>query len=68
MPFDLLCDTTTEVSKALGVYGEQEWKGEKYMGLTRSTIVIDAAGNVKGVLTKIKPDEHPAAALALLQS
>ena len=65
-PYDLLCDTSTEASQALGVFGEQEWKGKKYDGLTRTTIVVDAKGAIAGILQGIKPEEHAAQALKLL--
>jgi len=67
LSYDLLCDTTTAVTKALGVYGPQEWKGEKYDGLTRSTIVVGKDGTIKGILQGIKAEDHAAEALKLLR-
>jgi peroxiredoxin Q/BCP len=61
-----LCDESTEATKAIGVYGEQEWKGEKFDGLTRTTIVVGREGVIVGILQGIKAEEHAAKALGLL--
>jgi len=57
-----------DVSIAIGVFGEQEWKGETFDGLTRTTVVVGKDGRVVGILQGIKPDEHAAKALELLRS
>jgi peroxiredoxin len=41
---DLLADTTGELCDAYGVIKEQEWDGKKYMGIARSTFLIDKNG------------------------
>lgn len=46
LSFPLLADTEHVLSDALGVYGEQEWKGQKFMGLSRDTFIIDPEGKV----------------------
>lgn len=66
LPYDLLCDVDTKVTSALGLYGPQEWKGQKYDGLTRSTLLIDADGRLKSVLQGIPAQNHAAEALKLL--
>jgi len=58
LPFTLLADTEHEVSDAYGVWGEKTYAGKTYMGVDRSTFVIDADGNVSKVFLKVKPDEH----------
>ncbi len=68
MPFDLVSDPGAAGARALGAWGPQEWKGQKYDGLTRCTIVIGADGVVKGVISGVKPEEHAAAALKILAS
>jgi peroxiredoxin Q/BCP len=58
LPFTLLADTDHEVADAYGVWGEKSYAGKSYMGVDRSTFVIDGAGNVAKVFRKVKPDEH----------
>ena len=58
LPFTLLADTEHEVAEEYGVWGEKSYAGKTYMGVDRSTFVIDADGNVAKVFRKVKPDEH----------
>jgi thioredoxin-dependent peroxiredoxin len=66
LPFTLLADTDHEVADAYGVWGEKTYAGKTYMGVHRSTFVIDADGNVAKIMRKVKPDEHADAVLAAL--
>jgi peroxiredoxin Q/BCP len=58
LPFTLLADTDHEVADAYGVWGEKTYAGKTYMGVKRSTFVIDEDGNVARVFHNVKPDEH----------
>ena len=58
LPFALLADTDHEVAEAYGVWGEKSYAGKTYMGVDRSTFVIDADGNVAKVFRQVKPAEH----------
>jgi thioredoxin-dependent peroxiredoxin len=58
LPFTLLADTDHEVADAYGVWGEKSMYGKTYMGVDRSTFVIDADGNVARIFRKVKPDQH----------
>jgi peroxiredoxin Q/BCP len=58
LPFTLLADTDHEVAEEYGVWAEKSYAGKTYMGVDRSTFVIDADGNVAKVFLKVKPDEH----------
>ena len=58
LPFTLLADTEHAVAEEYGVWGEKSYAGKTYMGVDRSTFVIDADGNVAKVFRKVKPDEH----------
>jgi peroxiredoxin Q/BCP len=68
LPFTLLADTEHAVADRYGVWGEKKFMGKKYMGVNRSTFVIDADGNVKKVFEKVKPDTHADDVLAALAS
>lgn len=58
LPFDLLADTEKEIVTAYGVYGEKSMYGKKYMGINRTTFLIDEAGKVIKVFKKINVSEH----------
>jgi peroxiredoxin Q/BCP len=58
LPFTLLADPDHKVADAYGVWGERSLYGKKYMGIERSTFVIDPEGNVSNVMRRVKPDTH----------
>ncbi len=58
LPFTLLSDPDHAVAEAYGAWGEKSMYGKKYMGIVRSTVVIDAAGKVKAVFPKVQPAAH----------
>ena len=58
LPFDLLADTDKEIVNAYGVYGEKSMYGKKYMGINRTTFLIDEAGKIKKIFTKVNVSEH----------
>jgi peroxiredoxin Q/BCP len=68
LPFTLLADEDHSVAEAYGVWGEREMAGRKYMGVERSTFVIDADGKVAKVMRRVKPDTHADDVLAALAS
>ena len=66
LPFSLLADTDHAVADAYGVWGEKAYAGKTYMGVLRSTFVIDADGNVARAFPNVKPAEHADQVLAAL--
>ncbi|HXG75842.1 MAG TPA: thioredoxin-dependent thiol peroxidase [Gaiellaceae bacterium] len=66
LPFTLLADESHEVAERYGVWVEKEYAGRRYMGVERSTFLIDAEGNVARVLRRVKPDTHVDEVLAAL--
>ena len=58
LPFTLIADEDHSIAEAYGVWVEKSMYGKKYMGTERSTFIIDAKGNLKAVLRKVKPEEH----------
>ena len=58
LPFTLLADPEHKVADEYGVWGERSLYGKKYMGIERSTFVIDSDGNVSKVMRRVKPDTH----------
>jgi peroxiredoxin Q/BCP len=66
LPFTLLADPEHTVAEQYGVWGEKTYMGRSYMGVQRSTFVIDADGTVKKVMRDVKPATHADAVLEAL--
>jgi thioredoxin-dependent peroxiredoxin len=66
--FTLLADADHEVADLYGTWGEKNMYGRKYMGVQRSTFIIDADGKVAHVIPKASPKTHDEQVLALLAS
>jgi thioredoxin-dependent peroxiredoxin len=58
LPFTLLADTDHEVAEQYGVWKEKSMYGRKYMGVERTTFIIDAAGKIARIFKKVKPQGH----------
>ncbi len=63
LPFTLLADPEHEVAEKYGVWGERKFAGKTYMGINRSTFVIDADGKIARAMLGIKPAGHASAVL-----
>jgi peroxiredoxin Q/BCP len=68
LPFALLADTEHTTAEDYGVWVEKNYAGKTYMGVERSTFVIDKDGIVAKELRKVKPDTHADDVLAALSS
>jgi thioredoxin-dependent peroxiredoxin len=66
LPFTLLADPEHEAADEYGVWVEKRNYGKTYMGIERSTFVIDAAGNVVRIMRRVNPQTHADAVLAAL--
>jgi thioredoxin-dependent peroxiredoxin len=66
LPFTLLADPTHEVSEQYGTWVEKNFGGKKYMGVERSTFLIDPEGRIAKVMRRVKPDTHVERVLAEL--
>ena len=66
LPFTLLSDPDHSVAEEYGVWVEKSNYGKKYMGIERSTFLIDSEGNVDRVMRRVKPDTHAEDVLAAL--
>ena len=58
LPFDLLADTDQAVANAYGVWVEKSMYGRKYMGIARTTFVIDEQGLLTEIIEKVNTKEH----------
>jgi len=58
IPYPLLADSEKEVSKKFGVWGKKSFMGREYMGVNRSTFLVNEKGKVFKVFEKVKPAGH----------
>jgi thioredoxin-dependent peroxiredoxin len=58
LPFTLLADPDHEVAERYGVWGERKFAGNTYMGVERTTFLIDAEGRVAKVMRRVRPATH----------
>ena len=58
LPFTLLADKDHVIADAYGVWGEKKFMGRTYMGVLRTTFLIDEKGKIKKVFEKVKPEDH----------
>lgn len=66
LPFTLLADEDHAVAEAYGVWVEKSMAGKTYMGVERSTFVIDADGRVAKIMRRVEPDTHADEVLAAI--
>jgi len=66
LPFTLVPDPEHAIAEAYGVWVEKSMYGRKYMGIERSTFVIDEKGKIAHVFRKVKPEGHAAEVLEAL--
>ncbi len=52
LPFPLIADEDKTIVEKYYVYGEKKFMGKTYMGVTRTTFLIDEAGKIKTIITK----------------
>ena len=64
--FPLLSDEKREVLKAYGVWKEKSLYGRKYMGIERTTFIINENGRIARIFSKVKVDGHTNEVLAAL--
>jgi thioredoxin-dependent peroxiredoxin len=67
-PFDLLSDPDQKVCNLYGVFKEKSMYGRKYMGVERSTFLIDAQGVLRHEWRKVKVKDHAEAVLAAVKA
>jgi len=58
LPFTLLADVDHDVAEKYGVWQKKSMYGKSYMGVARTTVLIDQDGKVAKVFEKVKPAGH----------
>jgi len=68
LDFPLLADEDHAVAERYGVWIEKQNYGKSYMGIARTTFLVDPDGRIAHVWAKVKPEGHAAAVLETLRS
>ncbi len=68
IPFTLLADEEKKTIKEYGVWGEKKFLGKKYVGILRSSFLIDPKGKIAKVYENVKPPVHAAEVIADLKA
>ena len=58
IPYPLVADTEKDVSKSYGVYGLKKFMGREYMGVNRSTFLVDKTGKIVKIFKRVRPAGH----------
>lgn len=58
LPYTLLSDENKDIAVKYGVWGEKQMYGRKYMGIIRTTFLIDAEGKIKQIFDKVISKDH----------
>jgi peroxiredoxin Q/BCP len=67
LPFTLLSDEKKDVVEKYGVWKEKSMYGKKYMGIERTTFIIDEEGKIKNIFPKVKVAGHVAEVIEALK-
>lgn len=58
LPFDLIADTDKEIVAKYGVWIEKNMYGKKFMGIKRTTFIIDESGTIADIIKKVDTKNH----------
>ena len=68
LPFTLIADEDHRIAELYGVWGLKKFMGREFEGVHRVTYLINAEGEIVHVFEKVKPEEHSAEILAMLDT
>ena len=68
IPYILLSDIDTNVCKKFGVWGLKKFMGREFMGINRSTFLVDDKGKIFKVFPKVKPAGHSKEVLEIFKN
>jgi peroxiredoxin Q/BCP len=58
LPFPIIADESKKILNDYGVWGEKKMYGKSYMGVIRTTFIIDEKGIIEKIITKVDTGEH----------
>ena len=64
LPFTLLADTNQTVVKQYGVWDQKTFMGQSYLGIERTSFLIDPQGIIRKIYNQVKPQNHAIEILA----
>jgi peroxiredoxin Q/BCP len=67
LPFDLVSDSGKTVLNDYGVWAEKKFMGRKFMGIIRTTFVIDESGRIAAIIDKVNTKDHAKQVLELME-
>jgi len=67
LPFPLLADENHSVCETYGVWGKKSFMGKEYLGVLRTTFVINEKGVISEVFENVRPAEHSSEILSVLK-
>ncbi|MEZ4908364.1 MAG: thioredoxin-dependent thiol peroxidase [Saprospiraceae bacterium] len=67
LPFTLISDEDLKIANLYHVYGPKKMYGREYMGIYRTTFVIDGNGTIVDIIEKVKTKDHSAQLVKLLE-
>jgi peroxiredoxin Q/BCP len=68
LPFILLSDTDKKMCQDYGVWVEKSMYGKKYMGVARTTFVVNKEGKIAKIFEKVKPEGHNQEVMEVLKN
>ena len=67
LPFPLVCDDGTDICEKYGVWVEKSMYGKRFMGIERTTFLIDAHGLIRQIWSRVKVKGHVAEVIAAIE-
>jgi thioredoxin-dependent peroxiredoxin len=67
LPFPLIADTEKKIVEQYEVWGEKTFWGKKYMGIFRTTFIINADGKIEHIIDEVDTANHAEQILTLLK-
>lgn len=67
IPYHLASDANNAISKKYGTYGLKKFMGKEYMGVNRTTFLVDEKGIIVKIFNKVKPQGHSSQVLEAFQ-
>ncbi len=58
LPFSIIADESKKILNDYGVWGEKKMYGKSFMGVIRTTFIIDEKGMIEKIITKVDTGEH----------
>ena len=68
LPFPLIADTSRKILNAYGVYREKMMYGKSFLGIVRTTFIIDEKGIIEKIISKVDTKDHTQQIFNLYQS